>query len=358
MAKSFNFSDSSIMKYLLLLTLLFSPFFSLSCFSQSLPDLYDQLHTSVVVIKISKANTVSGVDESGKSMVSTINDEGEGSGILISKNLILTAAHVVHGADELNIIFYDGKAIAGKVISSDVSADLSLVKLDSEHPSYKPAKLGNSDKVRIGESIFVIGAPYNISYTLTRGVISGRHIQGSEKDFYKSEFFQTDASLNPGNSGGPLFNMQGEVIGIASFIKSKSGGNEGLGFAVTINSAKQLMLERSAFYSGIDVTIINGLLVDALNIPQKSALIIKKVAKGSIAHELGLKGGTIPIKYANKNLSIGGDVILSINNILTDSKQNLLQIETILRDKKEFTLTFLRKGKIKTIIWKKNKESD
>ncbi|MFK5986289.1 MAG: trypsin-like peptidase domain-containing protein [Pseudomonadota bacterium] len=336
-------------------------FFSPAVFSQStpitlsLPDLYEKLRTSVVVIDINKSNQIAKVDESGEPQIQNVNTAGEGSGILISDLHILTAAHVVHGVDKLEVTFYDGTKIAAKVISSDVRADLSLVQLNSKHPTYKPAQLGDSDKIRIGEAIFVIGAPYNVSYTLTRGIISGRHSVGSESDFYKSEFFQTDAALNPGNSGGPLFNMQGQVIGIASFIKSKSGGNEGLGFAVTINSAKKIMLDKPPFYSGIDSFVVTGLLVKALNIGQASAILVKKVAQGSSADITGLKGGSLNMTYQDEELVIGGDIILSINDIHTDSKANLQKIENLLTklgNKGSYKLIILREGKHKTLFWK------
>ena len=170
----------------------------------------------------------------------------------------MTAAHVFHGADRLKAVFSDGVKITAKVISSNISADLSLVQLDKIHPSFKPAVLGDSDKMEIGDPVFIIGAPYNISYTLTRGIVSGRHHEGYDSDFTKSEFFQTDASLNPGNSGGPMFNMRGEVIGISSFIKSHSGGSEGLGFVVTMNSARKNILEQPHFYAGITHYFIEG----------------------------------------------------------------------------------------------------
>ncbi len=328
-------------------------------FAQSLADLYEKLHSSVVVIQVTTTDQIETVNSSGQQQLTNISTKGEGSGVLISGNLVLTAAHVVHGMDNLQVVFYDGKIISAKVISSDVNADLSLIELESEHDHFKPALLGNSDEVRIGDDVFVIGAPYNVSYTLTRGIISGRHSEGSEEDFYKSEFFQTDAALNPGNSGGPLFNMQGEVIGIASFIKSKSGGNEGLGFTVTINSAKKIMLEKPPFYAGIESILVKGALAKALNIPQESALLVKKVAKGTMAEKIGLLGGTIPVTYLDETFSIGGDIILSINNISLDSNNNFKKIETLLHkygNSAKFEITILRQGNRISLFWDGTKE--
>jgi len=222
---------------------------------ESLTQLYKRLHTSVVVLKMVSTTDKEERNSAGKFSVAEVKSKGVGSGFLIENDIVLTAAHVVHGTDQLKAVFFDGVEIMGKVISSDISADLSLVQLDKQHPSFKPVVMGDSDMMEIGDPVFIIGAPYNISYTLSRGIISGRHQEGYDSDFNKSEFFQSDASLNPGNSGGPMFNMRGEAIGIASFIKTESGGSQGLGFAVTINSAKKTCWINRVFIPGSPITL-------------------------------------------------------------------------------------------------------
>jgi S1-C subfamily serine protease len=322
---------------------------------QSLAELYKSLRSTVVVLRSIEINQQVEVSPSGELQLAKIQSSGQGSGFLVTDDLILTAAHVVHGVDELEVTFVDGETISAKVISSDVHADLSLVKLDEKHPHFKPAILADSDTVNIGDPMFVIGAPFDVSYTLTRGIISGRHKKGFEEKLYKAEFFQTDAALNPGNSGGPLFNMAGEVIGIASFIKSNSGSNIGLGFAVTSNSAKKLMLERPPFYSGIDYIFVSGLLAQALNIPQAGGLLIQGVAKNSTASHMGIKNGNIKINYHDTDILIGGDIILAIDGISTASKDNFVAIGKQLREPGKidnFTITLLRQGKTKTMDWK------
>ena len=333
--------------------------FSLNVYSQakeqeSLTQLYKRLHTSVVVLKLVSSVNKEERSSAGNFSVTTVKSKEVGSGLLIENNLVLTAAHVVHGSDKLKAVFFDGIEIMGKVISSDISADLSLVRLDKPYSSFKPIIMGDSDKMEIGDPVFVIGAPYNVSYTLSRGIISGRHHAGYDSDFSKSEFFQTDASLNPGNSGGPMFNMQGEVIGIASFIKTQSGGSEGLGFAVTMNSAKKNMLNQPRFYSGITHHLVEGGLARALNIPQEGGLLVQHVVKDSLTGRLGLKGGMIKIKYHKKSLLIGGDIILKIDDIPINSQENYDKINKNLLDlgaNKEHSFTILRNGEIRTLTW-------
>lgn len=326
---------------------------------KTLSELYDTLHPSVVVLRSIKINEQVGVSSDGELAMMKIQSSGQGSGFLVADDLVMTAAHVVHGVDELQAVFVDGHSINAKVISSDVHADLSLVKLDEKHPHYHPLKLADSSTVNIGDTVFVIGAPFDVSYTLTQGIISGKHEKGFEEDFYKSEFFQTDAALNPGNSGGPLFNMQGEVIGVASFIKTNSGSNAGLGFAVTSNSVKKIMLDRPPFYSGIDHVYVSGFLAKALNIPQKGGLLVQQVAKGSVAYKMGIRGGAVKINYNDSEMFIGGDVILAIDDIATDSKDNFIKIEKQLHKYGKitrFSITLLREGKIKKMMWNDKKK--
>src|SRR4029078_2932347 len=127
-----------------------------------------------------------------------------------------------------------------------------------------PATLGDSDKMEVGDQIFVIGAPYGISQTLSVGHLSGRHRLNSDSAT-SIEFLQTDAAINTGNSGGPMFDMDGNVIGIVSSIMSHSGGSEGLAFATSANTAKQLLLEHKPFWSGIDGLVVTGAMAKALN---------------------------------------------------------------------------------------------
>lgn len=163
--------------------------------------------------------------------------QSEGSGFIIkSDGYILTNAHVVNGADKINVRLKDGRALPGKLIGADEKTDIAIIKIDaSDLPT---ATLANSDTVRVGEIVFAIGAPYNLDYTFTAGIVSakGRNRLNVTPDGYE-DFIQTDASINPGNSGGPLVNLDAQVIGMNTLI---NGINRGLGFAIPANMMRDI----------------------------------------------------------------------------------------------------------------------
>ena len=239
---------------------------------------------------------------------------GLGSGVLITPDgKILTAAHVVQTANAIEVEFLTGEVLKARVLSSEPSADVAVLQLEKPPRGPFVAKIGDSDAVLIGAPVFVVGAPLGASHTLTAGHISARRKPNATfSGMSRAEFFQTDASINQGNSGGPLFNMQGEVIGIVSHILSRSGGSEGLGFAVTSKVARQLLEQRS-FWSGVNGYMLSGDLAQVFNVPPPGVgLLIQRVAPGSPAEQLGLKGGTTRATIGDEDLVVGGDIILSI----------------------------------------------
>src|SRR2546428_13848763 len=201
-------------------------------------------------------------------MGSPVSVGGLGSGVLISPDgKILTAAPVVQTADAIEVEFLTGEPLRAPVLSSEPSADVALLQLEKAPRGPFVAKIGDSDSVEIGAPVFVVGAPLGASHTLTVGYISARRKPNATlSGMSRAEFFQTDAAINQGNSGGPLFNMQGEVIGIVSYILSHSGGSEGLGFAVTSKVARQL-LEQKSFWSGVSGYMLSGDLAQGFNVP-------------------------------------------------------------------------------------------
>ncbi len=242
---------------------------------------------------------------------------GLGSGFLIDKDgHVITAAHVVQTADLVQVEFVDGAKVTAAVIASDPVKDVALIKLDKIPENIEPARLGHSDKVSIGEEVFVIGAPYGLSHTLSVGHISARHAndQGTLGGV-QAETFQTDAAINQGNSGGPMFNQRGEVIGVVSHIRSQSGGSEGLGFAVTSNAARDALFVSRMAWSGMSGTLLTGQLAEALNVPQESGYLVQKVASNSPASRMGLRQSRLPASIAGQELLIGGDIILSVGGV-------------------------------------------
>jgi S1-C subfamily serine protease len=168
----------------------------------------------------------------------------------------------------------------------------------------------------VGDRVFVVGAPLGISHTLTVGYLSARRAPDAlMTGLSNAELFQTDAAINQGNSGGPMFNMKGEVVGIVSHMISVSGGFEGLGFAVTSNAARELLIDRKGFWGGLSAYHLQGDMADILNVPQAEGLLVQVVAKGSPSERLGLRGGTKPGRIGDVDLVLGGDIILEVQGV-------------------------------------------
>ena len=220
--------------------------------AQHVAELFGKVAPSVVVVRAKRVGTAA-----GDARASDV-----GSGVVISDDgKVLTAAHLAHEAEGIEVQFLGGRRVAARVVASELAADLCLLQLHPNLPNLEAAKLADSDTVRVGEQVMVVGAPYGLRHTLSVGWIGGRWAPSTVyKAIPLAEFFQTDASINTGNSGGPMFNMGGEVIGIVSHVISKSGGSEGLGFVVTINTAKQLLLERPSIWSGLEGQLLSGSL--------------------------------------------------------------------------------------------------
>ncbi len=308
--------------------------------AQAPGEVFRQVVPSVVVIR-AKGNEVG----SGR-----FNETG--SGVLISPDgKVMTAAHVVHALDDISVEFLGGETVSAKVIASEPAADLSLLQLERVPTGAKVSPLADSDKVRVGDPVIVVGAPYGLSYSLTNGLISARWAPNTMyKTMPLAEFFQTNASINTGNSGGPMFAMNGEVIGIVSHNISKSGGSEGLGFVVTMNTAKQLLLQKRSFWGGLEGQILTDDLADLLNLPPGSTgYLIKTVAKGSPGDDAGLRGGSTLATIGGQQLVLGGDILLAAEGIPMGSAANIKKIRDALSQKPSgspITVTIYRAGRV------------
>ena len=276
-----------------------------------------------------------------------------GSGFLISpKGQVITAAHVVQTADSITAEFLGGEQVSAHVIASEPAADVALLQLERVPPQPVVASLGDSSKVQVGDPVFAIGAPYGIGHTLSIGHVSARYRPNTvDSDMALAELLQTDAAINPGNSGGPLFNMSGEVIGVASHNITRSGGFEGLGFVVTINMARRLLLEEPSFWSGLAGVMLTGNLAKALNLPQAEGVLVQQVAANSPAAQLGLRPGTIPATVEGRSLLLGGDVILSVLGVPIGQESYEKRRERIRQvpPGSPVTVTVIREGQVVTL---------
>ncbi len=311
--------------------------------AQSVGEVFRKVSPSVAVIR-AKGREVTGAAETRFSET--------GAGVLVSKDgKVMTAAHVVHTMDEITVEFIGGEAVKARVVASEPAADLSLLQLERVPAGARVAPLADSDKVQVGDQVIVVGAPYGLSYSLSVGWISARWAPNTVyRAMPMAEFFQTDAVINTGNSGGPLFNMNGEVIGIVSHNISKSGGSEGLGFVVTGNTAKQLLLAHRSFWSGLEGQMLSERQADILNLPPGAlGYIVKVVAKGSPADAMGVRGGTSTATIAGEPLVVGGDIILSVAGIKVNGVPDLLKIRDTMNrlgSGQTFKATVLRAGKV------------
>jgi len=197
---------------------------------KQLDDIFREISPTVVVVR-AKGRDV------GTGGITRFNETG--SGVLISASgRVMTAAHVVNGMDEITVEGIAGEVVRAKIVSSVASADVSILQLERVTAAMRVARIGDSNTVRVGQQVMIVGAPYGLAYSMSVGWISARWPANTIFPAMPlAEFFQTTATINTGNSGGPMFNMAGEVIGIVSHNISKSGGSDGLGFVVTINSA-------------------------------------------------------------------------------------------------------------------------
>jgi serine protease Do len=298
--------------------------------AESLRKVFQKVNPAVVVIETKEQGVLKG--KRGE----TVTARGLASGVVVSREgLVMTAAHVVQVADEVTVRFLDGREATAGVVSSSVTADVALLRIDPVPDNLVAAELGDSDSVDAGDQVFVIGAPFGVDHTLTVGYLSGRRRPREVCDpLQPIEFLQTDAAINRGNSGGPLCSLDGKVIGIVSHILSQSGGSEGVGFATSINTAKELLLKRKSFWSGLEFQYVADDLARALNIPQDAGLLIQRVADASPGYAMGLRPGKIPVRIGGEEFLIGGDIILAIQGIAVstetekscDLRQTLLEL--------------------------------
>jgi S1-C subfamily serine protease len=316
--------------------------------AESLREVFKRVDPSVVVVQTNRHQVVTGP----KMELATL--PGLGSGVLISKDgKVMTAAHVVQTADEIRVQFRNEESVPAKVLTSDPAADVALLQIERVPAGAAVARFGDSDDVEVGDPVFVVGAPAGMSHTLTAGHVSARRKPNTMLGgMSRAEFFQTDAAINQGNSGGPMFNMAGEVIGIVSHIISKSGGFDGLGFVVTANLARRLLLDQNPFWSGVESFMLSGDLARVFNLPQGAGMLVQRVAANSPAAQLGLKPGTMTAVIEGDPMIVGGDVILEVQGVpVTADGASYL----VIRDR----LIALRPGDaITVVVWRNGRKEE
>ncbi len=262
-----------------------------------------------------------------------------GSGFVIdTTGRIVTNYHVVDGASEVTVTLQDGKELKGKVVGKDKDTDLALVKVDPEGADLHPVKLADSDKVRVGDPVIAIGSPFGLGGTVTAGIVSAKdRVIGVGR---YDDFLQIDAPINRGNSGGPTFNLAGEVIGVNSLIHSPSGGNVGIGFAIPSNEVKEIVadLEENGVvqrgWLGVHIQGIDEDLAQGLGLHDTKGAVVAEVSDDSPAAKAGFKRGDVILKYDGKPVG----KVTDLTRMVADTKAGNAASVVVWRDNGEKTL--------------------
>ena len=247
--------------------------------------------------------------------------EGAGSGFVIDpRGYILTNFHVVQEAQSIEVVLGDQSKYVAKFIGADQRNDVALIKIDPKGKKLVALPLGDSSALQVGQKVLAIGNPFGFQSTLTTGIVSalGRTVQTSQTTFI-DEAIQTDAAINRGNSGGPLINSHGEVIGVNSAIYTPTGTTAGIGFAIPINTAKSIANDlitdgrvHRAFL-GVETLPVGGWLGEALDLPIQEGLLVEVATPRGPAAVAGIRGGDRLVQAGMRRIHIGGDVIVAID---------------------------------------------
>lgn len=262
---------------------------------------------------------------------------GTGSGFIISTDgLILTNAHVVEGADKIVVRLTDKREFEGKVLGTDKQTDIAVVKIEAK--DLPALKMGDSNQLKVGEWVAAIGSPFGLDNTVTAGIVSALS-RNLPTDQYMP-FIQTDVAVNPGNSGGPLFNMKGEVVGINSQIFSTSGGFMGLSFAIPIDIALQVKDQLvkdgkvTRGYVGVYIQQVTQDLAESFGLKTPEGALVTKIEKGSPAEKAGLKAGDVITALNDRKVTSSSSLPMLVSSLRPGTKAEL----TVIRDKKEIKL--------------------
>jgi serine protease Do len=264
---------------------------------------------------------------------------GFGSGVLVDPSgVILTAFHVVEGADFVEITLNDGRKVTSKDIRRDPKTDLAIILIKTEMP-LPFLQLADSSLMEVGDRVLAVGAPFGLTGSVSQGIVSAKSRQGLKLNQYE-DFLQTDAAVNPGNSGGPLVNLDGQVIGINSAIKTRSGGFQGVGLAVSSNLARDVVQQLRTTgvvkrgFLGIGIREIDDALAQKLSIKKNSGVVVSKLYPDSSATKAGL---------------LVGDIVLSVGGVPIPDLQTLPNTVAKLPLNQPTELQILRDGKVQSV---------
>lgn len=268
-------------------------------------------------------------------------EHGLGSGVIVaSDGIVLTNNHVVDGADEIKVFTQDKREFTAKILGTDPKSDLAVLKLEGDTSRLTPISIGDSSSLRLGDVVLAIGNPFGVGETVTMGIVSAKGRANVGIAAYE-DFIQTDAAINPGNSGGALVDMNGRLVGINTAILSRSGGNQGIGFAIPSNMAKPIMdsLVKTGRvvrgWLGIGIQDIDAELATALGLPSANGVLVSEVSAGGPAEKAGLKRGDVVLAVDGQSVSSTGE----LRNVVAAAGARVKVTMDLLRDGKRQSVT-------------------
>jgi S1-C subfamily serine protease len=282
--------------------------------AKSIQDIYDAAGPAVV--QVTSTSVVSDSPLFGPQQATSL-----GSGFVIdSDGYIVTNYHVIESARQIEVNFSGDDRVRATIVGVDPSTDLAVLKINAQVRALTPLPLGDSDSVRVGDAVVAIGNPFGLERTVTAGIVSALQREITAPNGYTiDKVIQTDAPINHGNSGGPLLNARGEVIGVNSQIESETGGNVGIGFAVPVNTVKEVVAQLKEHgkvehaYMGVQMQAIDEQLSETFKLPVDEGVLVVSVVEGSPADRAGLKGGDKQVIVEGTSYVLGGDIVTTAN---------------------------------------------
>jgi len=266
------------------------------------PTIYNQLKDSVVLIQTNL---------------------GLGSGFVYdTKGHIITNYHVIEDASTIQVSFLDGNVTSASVVGMDIYSDIAVIKVDQQVTTLHPVVLGTSSDLTVGDPVAAMGNPFGLSDTLTAGIVSSlERTMTAAENYVIIDIIQIDAAVNPGNSGGPLVNIKGQVVGVNTALQSETGTFTGIGFAIPSDTVKREiddLIETGTYkhpWLGVSARDVNIAIADAIGLEKPQGVLIENVTEGSPAEQAGLRGGDNDVTLDGQVITIGGDVITGIDGL-------------------------------------------
>jgi S1-C subfamily serine protease len=316
----------------------------------SVAGVYEQAHASVVEVTVTSAGS-SGLPFGPDSGA----QRAQGSGFVYDDDgHIVTNQHVVAGAENISVLFSNGERYDATLVGSDASTDLAVLKVDAPASVPKPLELADSSKLEVGEGVVAIGSPFGLEDTVTAGIVSALHRQMEALNgFTINDSIQTDAAINHGNSGGPLLDLKGRVVGVTAQIASESGGNDGVGFAIPSNTVRSVVSQLVSggsvehAYLGVALTEIPSSVADELGVA--AGVAVMEVRDGTPAAEAGLRAASGSTTVDGQQYPTGGDVITAVDGETVATPAELQRAIDAKRPGDTVSLTYVREGESRTV---------